>query len=150
MSQHLTPQQIAEWIGGERTADAQEHLQECARCAAEVDRFNESLALTRSAVRGYCQQVQPELWPAAPLQRRRPLEGAFRWRLAMATAALLTIAAIPIVRYMKPAPPAEPQASVSHLSDDALLRRVESDLSRSVPTPIEPLAKLMSEERSAQ
>jgi hypothetical protein len=40
------------------------------------------------------------------------------------------------------------QAAITATQDDILLRQVESGLARSVPAPMEPLAKLMSSDVS--
>jgi anti-sigma factor RsiW len=145
MNPHLTPQQIAEWITGDKIAEVDQHLRDCPECAAAVNRLAEPLALFRTTVRALGEEMGPAPL-VLPAELPRRASSPLHWRLAMATAAAVTIAAIPIARHLRPVHEAPAPAPIAHISDDALLRQVESDLSRSVPTPMEPLAKLMAED----
>jgi anti-sigma factor RsiW len=145
MNPHLTPQQIAEWITGDKIAEMDQHLRDCPECAAAVNRLAEPLALFRTTVRALSEQMEPAPL-VLPAERPRRATIPLHWRLAMATAAALMIAAIPIARHLRPVQQPAAPAPIAQISDDALLRQVESDLSRSVPTPMEPLAKLMAED----
>ena len=144
MNPHLTTQEIAEWIAGQKTAAMEEHLRGCEDCAATVERATEPLALFRTSVRalgdrqmGFARFVLPAERPVHPAN-------PFRWGLAMATAVALMVAAIPVARHFHLVSPAATPVVVPTVSDDALLQQVETEISRSVPSTLEPLAKLMS------
>lgn len=140
MSEHLSAQQIDEWVVGERTREAEEHLRQCKVCADEVERVAVPLKLFGSAVRSWSEQMtQAREW--APVNS---LWGTWRWRLALVAAAVLMMIAVPVYRHEV----AKQRAAVMAAQDEMLLRQVEKGISRSVPAPMEPLAKLMPSDLS--
>jgi hypothetical protein len=147
VSQHLTSQQISEYLAGQRIPATEEHLRGCPDCAAEVERATEPLKLFRASV---CALGERQMGPTRFVAQGRPARafGPLQWQLAMVAAALV-IAAIPLVRHFQPAPRttapiAMAQVAGAQVSDEALLRQVETEISRSVPATMEPLEKLMS------
>jgi hypothetical protein len=135
MMQHLSSREISRWIIGERTAEREEHVGECAQCAAEIARTEAALGLFRGTVRNWSgeQGLAPvrEFWSAPhPIRFRR-------W--AMAAAALATAAAIPIYFELRHRRQVELAAA-----DAALMQQVDSAVSRPIAGPMQPLVKLMA------
>jgi hypothetical protein len=141
MSQHLSSREISRWMIGERTPQQERHARECSECGAELARMEAALGLFRGSVRHWSdRQVRvPRLlaptrgsrgYPARPLP--------VRW--ALAAAALLVLAAVPIYRN---AQERQRQAEIAR-ADALLLEQVDAEVSRAVPRPMEPLAKLVS------
>ena len=99
----------------------QTHVAECAQCA----RFQDSTARMLDALDGFVFDAEPvRVRPAA----RRPHPA---WRWALAAAAVVLLAAMPVYQSVR----AERQAR----ADAQLLRDVESGLTRTVPRAMEPL-----------
>jgi hypothetical protein len=99
------------------------------------------MQLFREAVRDWRAETPPLQFKVLP----RGITAWVRWRFAVLVAALLMVIAVPVYRrneFRRQA--AVTSAAVTSAQDEILLRRVESGLARSVPAPMEPLAKLMS------
>ena len=141
MSQHLSSREISQWMIGERTPQQEQHVRECSECGAELARLEASLALFRDSVRHWSDGQVRVPRSLAPTRRRRgyparPLP--VRW--ALVAAALLVLAAVPIYRN---AQDRQRQAEMAR-ADALLLEQVDAEVSRAVPRPMEPLAKLVS------
>jgi hypothetical protein len=141
MSQHLSARQISQWTIGERTPQQEQHVRECPECAAELARLEAALGLFRGSVRhwsGRQSRAEPpaiaSILPARPSSRIQPM----RW--ALVAAALLVLAAVPIYRNVQDR---QRQAEIAR-ADALLLEQVDAEVSRVVPRPMEPLAKLVS------
>ncbi len=118
----------------------EEHLRGCPECTAEVESLTRPLGLFRASVVALGEQRMGPMRFVAPERVARPL----RWRIAMAAAAALAVAAIPVVRHFQPVPQITSPVMIAQVSDDVLLRQVEKEITRSVPATMEPLEKLMS------
>ncbi len=109
MNLHLSEEQIAACVAGERSGEVESHLAACAECAAEVERTAGALALFReSGVK--C----AEYWEGRPVVRKSAR--AWRWAIAMPVVAALALAVV-LLREPKttpppPDPPAHEQAFV--------------------------------------
>ena len=137
---HLSPQQIDEWVIGERRAEVDGHLQSCRLCADEVARAAGPLAMFGGAVRSWGEEQMAPLRPWAPAENRF---GTWRWRVGLAIATLLLLIAAPVYRQRQATREAALTAAQTTAQDEILLRQVERAISQSVPAPMEPLAKLM-------
>lgn len=142
---HLSAQDISEWMIGNRPGSVEEHLGTCPECAAEVTRMSESIAMFGSAVREWSEQQARNIEIRMPARAPRHFwnTGMFRWQVATASMAALLLAAIPVYRmnHREPVPIITTAAAVS---DEVLMQNVETQISRSVPAPMEPLADLMT------
>ena len=141
MRQHLSSQQISQWMIGERTPQQEQHVRECSECGAELARMEAALALFRGSVRHWSGRQVRVPRPLAPTRRScgypaRP--HPMRWVLV--AAALLVLAGVPIYRN---AQDRQRQAEIAK-ADALLLEQVDAEVSRAVPRPMEPLAKLVS------
>jgi hypothetical protein len=148
MSEHLTERQILEGAAGTGTAARPSHLEQCARCATEVERLS-------GAVRGFAAAVHLVPVPPAPrlewaeAVRFHPVRPP-AWRLALAALALVLVA-IPLMFRFNFSPRNGNEIAAIHQqqlersrADAALLEQVESAVSRPVPQPIEPLVQLVA------
>ena len=134
MNRHLSTEQIARWIVGERSAAQERHVRECAACGAEVAQLETALGAFRGTVRNWS---DGERAAAAQPVRARRVQQWTRW--AMAAAALATAAAIPVyleVRHQR-------QVELAK-ADAALMEQVDTAVSRAIAAPMEPLVKLVA------
>ena len=97
-----------------------------ARVEAPLERF-------RAAVNGWS-----EMSPARPMERRRRAFGMMR--PAMAGALVVMLAGIPV--YLRDR--ARERAAETARQDEVLLRQVQTEVARSAPEQMEPLARLVS------
>ena len=149
MNRHLTEQQILECVAGTAVADSLRHVEECAVCAAEVNRLESAVGGFAAAVRRAAVAPAPRLdWAAA----REPWVPV--WRLAVAALALLLLA-IPIMfrasfypnridNTIHTTAQSRQQQLERERADVALLEQVDAAVSRPVPQPIEPLVQLVA------
>jgi hypothetical protein len=140
MSTHLSSEQISRWMAGDRNPDAEQHLRECAQCAAEIERISTVLSEFRSSAIAWSASRKgaeiPGRWmPRA--HRRRFSRGGLRWKLAAAT--LTVVLAGSIWKNFS-----DRHREEEALEADARLwEEVNTHISRPVPAPMEPLMKLM-------
>jgi len=141
MSRHLSSREVSQWMIGERTPQQEQHVRQCPECGAEVARMEAALALFRGSVRHWSDRQVRVPRPLAPTRGSRgypPRPRPLRW--ALVAAALLLLAAIPIYRNVQDR---QRQAEMAR-ADALLLEQVDAEVSRAVPRPMEPLAKLVS------
>ena len=135
MTTHLSSQQILEWMNGERGADAERHVRECAECGRRVERLGDSLELFRGSVREAAGVILEERQTVLQMPRRNH---ALRWFTV--AAALVLLAGLPIFKVHE-----EQHRAVEMARQDAeLMREVDAELSSGVATPLKPLEKMVS------
>jgi hypothetical protein len=136
---HLTSEQLSEWIAGARLPEHEQHIRECAECAEAVGHAGELFADFSEAYRqwGERQFVSP---PQASWERPRSWLG----RAAFAAGIIAILLAIPGTEWIRH----RQQTARIAMEDDALLTAIQSDVARTVPASLKPLAELS--ERSAQ
>lgn len=124
--------QVNQWLAGERTPDVKAHLEACPQCAAELAKLAAPLAAFRDSMHHWSAR---QIVPATAVGPRSVFAG---WlRVAVAGAALAVIALVGIQRH-------DQQTAAAQHEDEVLLEQVATDVSRSVPATLEPLARLMS------
>lgn len=97
MSSHLSEEQIAAWVAGERGGEVEAHLAGCPACAGEVERTADALALFRESG-ARC----AEHWACRPA---RKASRAWRWAIATSVMVALVLAAVLLRRpALTPAP----------------------------------------------
>jgi anti-sigma factor RsiW len=136
MIEHLSAEQISQWMIGERTPQLERHVAECRECRAELGQLETALVQFRSAVREAGNSGSQPAWrePAS----RSPW---FSWpRLVLAAAALLILVALPIAWRVR----VQERAAQAALADSQLLERVDSAISQAVPEPMEPLVDMVA------
>lgn len=129
MNRHLTREEILEWLAGDRPDEAGRHLRECGECAAELRRMEAPIARFAGAVREWSAAQRVEF----PVRRTGSL-----WLKWAGTAALLAVLIAIVVNGKR-------EAGIEQ-QDDMLLEQVQAQVSESVPAPMEPLYRLMSED----
>jgi hypothetical protein len=146
VNRHLDSETICGWAAGERTAEAERHLRECAACAEAVGRLEAGLA----EFRGSAHRWSERRLPARPFGAWQPKTvAAGRWRaifgaagLAACVAAAALLVAVLIERGRERA--AASRAAEQARADALLLEQVNTAVSRSAPAPMEPLLKLVA------
>jgi hypothetical protein len=136
MKGHLSSQEIEGWIIGERTWEVETHVRACETCSARVRDFEGPLELFGGTVRNWATQV--DRMPVAAHFQRPPWVG-LRWGLALTALAIMIAAPV----YQEESAKRRAAAAAAVAQDELLLREVQMGISRSVPAPMEPLAKLM-------
>jgi hypothetical protein len=134
MSEHLSSEQITDWMTGNRPTDAVQHIRDCATCELHVERLQETLGMFRGAVRETADSFE-ERQKVFQVPRRR-----MRVMWATVAAALVTLVAIPVYEVQD----ARQRAAATAKQDAELLDQVNAELSQSVGTPMKPLEKLVS------
>jgi hypothetical protein len=142
ISQHLREEQICEWVAGGRNPDVQEHLETCGHCRADVAGMRGVFGGLQKLVREESEQHIAG-WPNVVPERPAPGRFGFGWP-KLPVAALLTLFIAVAAWLPWRASRAVPLQEVSSAADDAaLLQRIDADVSRTVPGPMEPLSSLM-------
>jgi predicted anti-sigma-YlaC factor YlaD len=151
MRAHITQEEMTELLIGTRTSTLDCHLQACAECREELERMKSSLALFRTASHAWSETVAgevSEIQQVLSLPRARTY--ASWWKLAAVTAVLLVvfIAAYRVertsvnnntVRVTTPSGEIAESSQDQIAQDNELLAQVNSEISESVPTPMQPL-----------
>jgi anti-sigma factor RsiW len=133
---HLCSKQLSECALGEPSPDARQHLEDCPACRAELEHFHEVLSGFRGAVRYWSEnQANAALAVHARSSESRSWIGAHQFALALLLAAVCILASVVW------------HGGGGATSNDAvLLNQVDTEVSRSVPSSMEPLMKLVAQE----
>jgi len=124
---HLSTEQIAQWVAGQWTPEAELHVAGCAQCRAQLSEFEEVLAQFGMSVRS----VAPP--PVTHWQRR------LMWPRFLAVAAAGALLLVPVYRERQ----VRERAALER-QDAQLLQQVDSEISRAVPGAMDPLVKMES------
>ncbi len=147
---HLTDEQLAQWLGGEDSQQTQSHLATCAQCRTEALDLRDGLSRYAIAVRRQAADAQNVSMAGQFAPQKALLRHRLRW--AAASALALVLGAQTLWMMNKPHPhdplivsaPLQPQPNAS-MSDDELLEAVNSDLSREVPQALAPVSAITVE-----
>ena len=148
MSVHLTKEQFAISVAGDRLPyEADRHLQSCPECLGQVEECVNALRAFRLSAREWTAQ-QGSSGENRTVALRQSASGFGRNFACIAAAAIALIS----ICYVKPGfegPQPVINAQPSHapsssVSDAALLSTINSQLSQTVPAPMEPLLSLVS------
>jgi hypothetical protein len=138
MSRHLSSQQVSEAILGQCGADVEGHLRECSTCSGKVHRLASDLSVFGSVVRSWGDHASAPVTLTVAAQR-----GTFSFpKLFSAGAAFAAILIVGLLLEVHDSRPHEAMRR-PEVSDAVLMQQVNSELSRSVPGPMEPLENLM-------
>lgn len=144
MIEHLSAEQISQWMVGERTPQLERHVAECAACRSELGQMENTLSQFRSAMRESAASMAVPEW-----REPAPQASWFAWpRVVLTAAVLVLLVAVPIswrvrVREQAAREQVTPTSQVA-LSDAQLLESVDSEISQAVPGPMEPLVSLVT------
>ena len=140
MNQHLTSQQISEWILGEHPAGLERHLGQCSGCKDRVESLESKIFLLRTSARhAGAEYVGKARFPLPPESSRRFWFGVSWVRFAAIACGLALIASLPIYHHARQVRIAEEMAR----EDDLLLTNVQSAVSRSAPLQMQSVSELM-------
>ena len=132
MKQHLSGDQVLEWVMGLREAECEAHVLGCRECVAAIETVAAPLRLFGAAARELGSERAEPVEMSPDTTRMRARATVFWWPAALLAAALLIFALLP--------------RREAEVSDEVLLQHVEYELSESVPGAMEPLARLMRDE----
>jgi len=131
MKAHLSSEQVSEWMLGERGPAIRQHVQDCLQCRAELDRFEAALTQFRGAVHQWSDA--PPAAPPVPITSR---PRRFAWAFAAVLVVLLACLSVSYIKYHQ-------AAALEPVSDATLLSQVRAEVSRTVPSAMEPLTRLI-------
>jgi anti-sigma factor RsiW len=138
MIAHLSREQLSEYVLGQPSPVVEGHIQDCPACRAELTHFREALGEFRGAVRAWSQdQAKHVLASPAALPERRSWAASHQLAWALVIAVVCVIASFVIPRHG-----VESAAG----SDAVLLNQVDAQVSRTAPSSMEPLMKLVVQE----
>jgi hypothetical protein len=145
---HLTDDQLSEWLAGESTAETRSHFDACPQCRDEAGALHDGIARYSFSLREQARHAQAahlvSIDPKKTLAAHR-----LRWAAAAALALLLAAPTAWMMRpHVTPAPllPVAGNSSASQpstgMSDDELLEAVNNDLNRDVPQALAPISAI--------
>jgi hypothetical protein len=144
VNNHLSEDQIAEWVLGTRDDFASRHLETCRACSVEVKELRSTISCFRDSIHAaaerddsYWRKRQHAITEHASARDWYPLHWA--WVAAMV---MVLVAALFLTRTPSPL-----QNKATEDADKVLLQEVQGDLAREVPEALAP-AVLIAEERN--
>jgi len=147
MIEHLSSDQLSDCVLGQASRTVAQHVQHCPACSAALMEFRESLGEFQSAVRRWS-DVQARQYQAGNYRAdasratpRRAPELSIRSSSHQLAWALLIAVVCVIASFVFPR-----HGSDLIGSDAALLNQVDAQVSRTTPSSMEPLMKLVVEE----
>jgi anti-sigma factor RsiW len=138
MIAHLSSDQLSEYILGQPSLIVARHVQDCPACRAELAQFREALGEFRGAVRAWSEVEADqalEISGSVPQPRSWAVSQQLAW-------ALLIAAVCVIASFVMPRQRGESTAG----ADAVLLNQVDVQVSRTAPSSMEPLMKLVVQE----
>jgi hypothetical protein len=145
VNNHLSEDQITEWVLGASDEYVLRHLETCDACSVEAEGLRRTIASFRDSIHVTAQR-DPSFWRSQQLAIRQQVSARdwypLHWAWAVAMVMIL-ITAVFLTRR-----PNTPPNHASEDADNALLQEVQVDLGREVPQALAP-AVLIAEERNA-
>lgn len=149
MSNHLSQEQFAKcFVAGSTSAskDERQHLAECPKCQAELDSFGNTVSSLRLAIRGRVdERVAAQPGDITPISVRPAVDRMPTMGWALATAAVLLLGLVPFLTQ-------KPREAIEEVTvetnADALMNAINLHLSRTVPSPMEPMMSLIPSDGS--
>ena len=134
LSDHLSSEQLSECVLGQPSLLVARHIQDCPACRAELAQFREALGEFRGAVREWSEDQANQV-SAIPARSPRTASHQLAW--AVAIAIVCVIASFVLPRHAGESAP---------VADAVLLNQVDAQVSRTAPSSMEPLMKLVVQE----
>lgn len=135
---HLTEDELSAWVAGERGPAVLRHLSCCSACQAEALLLETTLLGFRGAVREWSREYET----SAVMPPAAAVDSAFftfnRACLAMAVAIVCVLLGVSL------RPGNSARRPGNSLTDRALMSQVDDQISRTVPSAMEPLLDLVA------
>lgn len=135
MKEHLSEQQLNDWILGQAGSDAIGHMETCANCRREAEELKGALDGFQASIHGAAEGYRLIWHP--PAQRERPVWSRVmtqRWAYAVALGAIFVMSVV-LLRFdhrQRPHP-------VAHaIGESEILMQIQADVSDYVPSALEP------------
>ena len=148
MSEHLSSEQMSEWIIGERSPEAEEHLNRCGVWRDELALFGTAMSLFRNSVRTWTDEERgPDAQTIRRVKRQPYIAAAQNACWAIAVGVLFVVLSMPMMQQHGASgpKPGEPQ----QVDTASLLTQVNAEVSESVPDAMQPLTQLVSPYQSS-
>ena len=122
MNQHLSSEQITNFLIGEENASEQQHLSQCAICRGELDDLRNAFSAYRDAGRNWSEHCRTQ--PLSTRQRARPRKSG--WWAVSGGFAVAALAAVLLIRQPAlPVPVEEPFVSIPYVVPAASYERTQ-------------------------
>lgn len=145
MNNHLSRDQVTEWVSGTNEESVRFHLDACAVCRLEVERLQTTLSGFRDSVHALAQR-DDSFWRRQQLAIRKRLSekswfppASWVWAAAMI---VVLVAGFLLMRTER-----IPRYGTTDAADEILLQEVQGDMAREYPEALAP-AVLIAEERN--
>jgi hypothetical protein len=123
MSQHLSSEEISNWMLGERRADQERHARECARCSREIESLQKAFSLFRESGQRWADHWYVFRDARSDPGRRSRLWGRLSFAVSLAAS---VIAGILLLRPPAPyRPPEQAFVRVPYVAPPAPYERIE-------------------------
>ena len=144
MNNHLSEDQITEWVLGTNEEVILRHIEICPVCSAEAEELRLSLSSFRHAIHATAERDQ-SFWRSQQLAFRERVSAREWYPLHWAWVVVMVVILITAIFLTRT--PNAPRNYPSDDADNALLQAVQGDLGRGVPQALAP-AVLIAEERN--
>jgi hypothetical protein len=144
VNNHLSEDQITEWVLGARDEYARGHLETCRACSVEAEELGRTVSCFRDSIYAIAQR-DDNFWREQQLAIRERVSAKRWYPLHWAWAAAMVMVLIAAIFLMRT--PNPPQNQPTEDADKVLLQEVQGDLAREVPEALAP-AVLIAEERN--
>lgn len=143
MNDHLSEEQLTEWMLGVHDEAASQHIEICSACRADVNRVESAVSRFRESIHAAARKddaywMRQMAGIRTSLAKNRP---SLRWALVLGIAVILFVVTM-VTR--TPRPSRQPGADDA---DEALLLEIRADVNRQYPSALAPAA-LLAQERN--
>jgi hypothetical protein len=146
--QHLTDEQLLEWLDGAASTEVHGHLKSCELCRSEADALQDGISRYAIAMRREAHEAQSVALAKGFAPARR-VQTRLRWAGAGVLAVMLAAQTAWMMRLRPAQDTARPLAVASPvpqaaaaMSDEELLQAVNNDLSDEVPQALAPVGAI--------
>ncbi|MBV8897109.1 MAG: hypothetical protein JO051_11400 [Acidobacteriaceae bacterium] len=151
MSRHLSSNEISDWILKHRTVEAEQHLDACADCRAEVAAFETTLLLFRASAHTWTdRQLASETQTLRRIQQAPFRNMVQTFGLAAAMTVVCVLSVLSIRQRSFSSAPVVAAAAELRVGDAALLERVDGQISQTIPSSLAPLDNALSWETASR
>jgi hypothetical protein len=139
MNAHLSSDEIDRLVVGDASPEEEEHVRVCNECRAELMRLRETLSLFRDSLQYWSQETRGAVVPDRMWDASTGWIMPLRW--VMAAGVLIVLLTLPLYKNAR-----DRRRAAQAIEDAVLLERVNADLSRPVPAPMERFFELLSDD----